>query len=98
MDKNILICPVCGELLSWEEKRIFCSKGHSFDKAKEGYFYLITKQGYSLSGDSAESVRARRAFLNSGYYSVLAETLVETVEKYGENSDVLTDACCGEGY
>lgn len=98
MDKNILICPVCGELLSWEEKRIFCSKGHSFDKAKEGYFYLITKQGYSLSGDSAESVRARREFLNSGYYAVLAEALVETVEKYGKNSDVLTDACCGEGY
>ena len=98
MDKNILICPVCGESLFWEEKRVFCSKGHSFDKAKEGYFYLITKQGYSLSGDSAESVRARREFLNSGYYSVLARALVEAVEKYGKNNGVLTDACCGEGY
>ena len=98
MNKNILICPVCGESLIMEEKRVFCSKGHSFDKAKEGYFYLITKQGYSLSGDSAESVRARREFLNSGYYSVLAQTLKDIVEKYGKNSDVLTDACCGEGY
>lgn len=98
MNKRLLICPVCGETLLWEEKRVLCSKGHSFDKAKEGYFYLITKQGYSLSGDSAESVRARREFLNSGYYSVLAKALVETVEKYGKNNDVLTDACCGEGY
>jgi len=98
MTENLLICPVCRETLLWEDKRIFCSKGHSFDKAKEGYFYLITKQGYSLSGDSAESVRARREFLNSGYYSVLAKSLVESVEKYGKKQDVLTDACCGEGY
>lgn len=98
MFENILVCPVCGELLKIEEKRAFCAKNHSFDKAKEGYFYLITKQGYSLSGDSAESVRARREFLNSGYYEVLARALVETVEKYGKNAKVLTDACCGEGY
>ena len=98
MIENILICPVCGEALTIEEKRTFCSKGHSFDKAKEGYFYLITKQGYSLSGDSAESVKARREFLNAGYYDVLAKALVETVKKYGKNQDVLTDACCGEGY
>ncbi len=98
MFENILTCPVCGEPLKIEEKRAFCGKNHSFDKAKEGYFYLITKQGYSLSGDSAESVRARREFLNSGYYEVLARALVETVEKYGKDAKILTDACCGEGY
>ena len=98
MIENILICPVCGKFLKWEEKRVYCESGHSFDMAKEGYYYLITKQGYSVSGDSAESVRARREFLNSGYYEVLAKKLVEIVENYGKNGDILTDACCGEGY
>lgn len=98
MIENILICPVCGKFLKWEEKRIYCESGHSFDMAKEGYYYLITKQGYSLSGDSAESVRARREFLNSGYYELLAKTLVDIVENYGKSGNILTDACCGEGY
>lgn len=98
MDTSVLRCPVCGDCVNFDGSRIFCAKNHSFDRAKEGYFYLITKQGYSLSGDPPESVRARRAFLSSGYYSVLAKALLSAVEKYGKEGARLIDACCGEGY
>lgn len=95
---SALVCPVCGGELEITDKRAFCAAGHSFDRAKEGYFYLITRAGYSLSGDSPEAVMARRDFLMSGCYASLAEALLGLGKKYGKSGMLLTDTCCGEGY
>ena len=35
------ICPVCGKLLSKNEKMYFCSSGHNFDISKKGYVNLL---------------------------------------------------------
>ena len=38
----MVICPICGEELQEKEKSWSCSKGHSFDVARQGYVNLLT--------------------------------------------------------
>ena len=97
---EIFRCPVCGEPLTESEKLYHCAKNHSFDKAKSGYVNLLPiKQKHAkLPGDNPEMVRARRDFLNQGYYQHLQETLCEAVKQYMPSGGVLLDAGCGEGY
>lgn len=47
-------------------------------------------------GDSAESLRARRSFLDAGYYAPLRDTLVTVLNQSRPRS--LLDIGCGEGY
>lgn len=93
---DIRICPVCGEKLNSSPKGLFCSRGHSFDRAKEGYVNLLggSKKG-SLRGDSREMAVSRRAFLNRGYYAHLAAGVASALPDQGGS---LLDICCGEGY
>ena len=64
------ICPVCKNELSEEEKLYRCENGHCFDKSKFGYVNLLQSQKSSAKrhGDDRLMVRARRDFLDSGYY------------------------------
>lgn len=50
-----------------------------------------------LPGDNPEMVRARRRFLEEGFYSHLLEALCEGVQIF-PHSGVLLDAGCGEGW
>lgn len=97
---NILCCPVCGQLLNREEKRYLCPAGHSFDRARQGYVNLLQSQRSSQRshGDDREMVTARRAFLEKGYYAPLRELLTEKVYFYTDESGVIADAGCGEGW
>ena len=58
-------CPLCGEKLTGDST-LKCTKGHCFDRAKEGYWHLLPVQSMRTKapGDSKEMVAARRAFLN----------------------------------
>ena len=92
----MLVCPVCGNPLVFQDHVARCSLGHSYDVAKEGYVNLLraSKSG-DLIGDDKVSARCRRDFLNKGYYSSLKETLYAYfVERKGS----VLDICCGEGY
>lgn len=94
------ICPVCKESLSEEEKLYRCENGHCFDKSKFGYVNLLQSQKSSAKrhGDDRLMVRARRDFLDAGYYGFLRDALCGVCEKYlPEGGDVL-DAGCGECY
>ncbi|MBQ8894328.1 MAG: methyltransferase domain-containing protein [Clostridia bacterium] len=97
---KILRCPVCGELLEKEEKRYCCSRGHSFDRARQGYVNLLQSQRSSKRnhGDDKEMVTARREFLEQGYYEPLRRLLVEKVYFYTVPNGVIADAGCGEGW
>lgn len=77
-----------------------CGRNHCFDRAKSGYVNLLTpnRMHSKLPGDNKLMVRARRAFLNRGYYSFLAEKLCSLVCDYAENNVLMLDAGCGEGY
>jgi 23S rRNA (guanine745-N1)-methyltransferase len=89
-------CPVCKDALVEDERTWRCESGHSYDTAREGYVnLLITHQRRQREpGDSADMLRARRAFLDAGHYAALRDALAPLL---GGASSVL-DVGCGEGY
>ncbi|MBQ7363276.1 MAG: methyltransferase domain-containing protein [Clostridia bacterium] len=92
------VCPVChGELESFGNMKK-CPRGHSFDRAKEGYYNLLLSKKGGMHGDNAEMVRARRAFLERGYYEPLAERVAERVLELTPRGGTVLDAGLGEGY
>lgn len=96
---SILICPVCGEKLELSDRTFTCGNRHCFDMAKSGYVNLLpTNQGGSVHGDNKMMLRARRDFLEKGYYSPLCEKIAEVALKYAHEGCVFLDAGCGEGY
>lgn len=95
---SIFICPVCSEKLALSGKSYICPKNHCFDMAKSGYLNLLTAKHGTVHGDNKFMLRARRDFLEKGYYSPLREAVCETVIKYAEQGNIILDAGCGEGY
>ena len=93
---DFLKCPVCGASLQQEDKVCRCTgeKIHCFDFAKSGYLNLSGPRGGE--GDSKDAVRARRLFLDGGYYQPLCDRVEELLTAYGAAS--VLDAGCGEGY
>ena len=103
MDERIrLLCPVCGAELRDDNSRLFCTKkGHSFDKARQGYINLLPVQNkHSLNpGDTKEMLAARRSFLDKGCYSPICMAAAEAIKRYSPSgSPVIADIGCGEGY
>lgn len=97
-DQTIFACPHCGLGLVHTKTDAKCPNGHSFDRAREGYFNLIVSGRISpttTSGDTADSLAARRRFLATGAYRPLADALVDTL---GELNGPVLDVGCGEGY
>ncbi len=90
-----LNCPKCNQPLIKVEKTCKCPNGHSYDFAKEGYINLLLSES-GVHGDDAQMVKARTSFLNTGSYSFLRDALCSLVAS--EESDVLLDLGCGEGY
>lgn len=91
-------CPLCALPLPAEAGTWRCGNGHSFDVAREGYVNLLpVQQKKSLSpGDSADSLRARRAFLQAGHYQSLRDAVVAQLRPLAAQS--LLDIGSGEGY
>lgn len=94
-----LCCPVCGEQLNRDGGSVRCSRGHSFDVARQGYVNLLTvdKKHSSHPGDTREQVLSRRAFLEGGYYAPIVDALLEAAKPLGLSGELL-DVGCGEGY
>ena len=94
------ICPVCRGELFEEGKSLKCSLGHCFDVSKFGYVNLLmsSKSSAKHHGDDRLMVRARRDFLDKGYYSFLCKKLCEICAGYLEKNSVILDAGCGECY
>ncbi|MBQ9148599.1 MAG: methyltransferase domain-containing protein [Oscillospiraceae bacterium] len=94
-----LICPICGRPLGRAEKEYRCEANHSFDIARQGYVNLLPVQRKrSLNpGDTREQVLGRRAFLESGCYAPISDTLNRTALELGATGPIL-DVGCGEGY
>jgi 23S rRNA (guanine745-N1)-methyltransferase len=93
-----LTCPVCALDLDRQPRVWHCPQGHSHDVAREGYVNLLPVQQRHSSepGDSADSLRARRAFLDAGHYSPLREAVVQVLRGIGAQQ--VLDIGCGEGY
>src|SRR5690554_174133 len=99
-----LLCPLDQQPLLPNEQGWQCSAGHQFDRAKQGYVNLLpVQQKKSLQpGDNKDMVRARKNFLDTGYYSPVASALSNMVLTHINNSGAAEpaylDAGCGEGY
>ncbi len=98
---SLFVCPVCGGELQNDDGRYFCAKKHSFDMASEGYVNLLTadRRHSASPGDDRAMARARRDFLDKGYYDALRQALCgEITLRASPDGLVLLDAGCGEGY
>ena len=104
---SLLICPVCTEPLTAEGRTLRCPRGHAFDFAREGHVDLLPAgHGRStLTGDTAEMLRARRRFLERGWFAPLARALEDCRAALADDVApdhgrglVLLEVGCGEGY
>lgn len=90
----------CEKSLELNGTCLRCSAGHSFDRAREGYWNLTQPQDKkSLNpGDTDEAVLARHRWLQRGH----AEGLVEALKSLADGLSVVAnprvlDLGCGEG-
>ena len=94
----LLACPLRQTGLSQTGTALKCANGHSFDIAREGYVNLLLQK---RSGDAKEMLRARRSFLEHGFYQPLSDAVNELVHTYLLDVSKplhILDAGCGEGY
>lgn len=100
--KSLFRCPLCAAPLERGERADTCPAGHSFDRAAEGYTYLLpANQKHSKHpGDDKAMVAARCAFLDKGYYAPLRDALAREAVRLLHDlpAPVLLDSGCGEGY
>lgn len=95
--ERYLACPHCAQALALHERTLRCAAGHSFDLAKQGYVSLLAGDAHTGTGDTAEMVAARAAFLAAGHYRPIAEALASAAAAVtGEG--LVTDLGAGTGY
>ena len=97
---SVFVCPVCKRDLVSNGKSFICENGHCFDISKFGYVNLLmsSKSSAKRHGDDRLMVRARRDFLDKGYYSFLCEKLCKICCDRINSDAVVLDAGCGECY
>ena len=92
-----LACPVCGAGLAAEADGLGCIAGHRFDRARQGHVTLLPPGHRPPSGDSAEMVADRVAFLEAGHYAGLTGALAAAVAD-GPEPHTLLDLGGGTGH
>ena len=109
-----LRCPVCSAALVADDlgkgKQLRCEAGHSFDRARQGYWNLLLAQRKrsKAPGDNEAMVQARHNFLSRGHYQPIATSIQECMtglvsEKLADEvahpkPALVLDLGCGEGY
>jgi 23S rRNA (guanine745-N1)-methyltransferase len=94
----LLACPVCGGVLRADGGALRCEAGHSFDRARQGYVPLLPPGHRAPSGDSAEMVADRVAFLDAGHYAGVTAALADAVLDDGGPPRHLLDLGGGTGH
>jgi 23S rRNA (guanine745-N1)-methyltransferase len=95
----LLACPVCGDRLAVapDGSALRCTAGHSFDRARQGYVPLLPPGHRAPSGDSAEMVADRVAFLDAGHYAGVTGAIADAVTADGSPRSLL-DLGGGSGH
>ena len=92
-----LRCPVCRLGLVELDAAVRCPRGHSFDRAKQGYVHL-TANPVAHPGDSARMVDARAGFLAAGHYDFIAAALAAAATAANPGAGLIVDVGAGTGY
>jgi 23S rRNA (guanine745-N1)-methyltransferase len=87
-----LRCPICAGPLARRQQALHCAAGHSFDMAKQGYADLSAGR-LPHTGDSAQMVADREAFLAAGHYDFIADALAASAP-----GGFLVEAGVGTGF
>jgi 23S rRNA (guanine745-N1)-methyltransferase len=90
----------CEGALAFDGAQLRCPNGHTFDRAREGYWNLLQPQDRrSLhAGDRDEAVAARRRWLSRGFASGLLEALRSAIGLCPNPAGgTVIDIGCGEG-
>lgn len=101
--RGLVACPICAAAMADRAGRtLICPAGHSFDRAREGYYNLLAVQHKASRdpGDSKPMVAARRRILDAGIYAPIAEHVSARVVELarGRKDFAILDAGCGEGF
>src|SRR5688572_627215 len=95
----MLLCPVrgCQMELARADRRLLCSRGHSFDIARSGYINLLQPQDRRSKqpGDTAAAIAGRRRLHDSGATGPLLHAIADITA--AAPSDIVLDAGCVEG-
>ena len=97
---SLFCCPLCAAPLEKTDRTYRCPRGHSFDRAREGYVHLLpANQMHSTDpGDDKGMATARNRFLSGGYYKPLCDALAQLALQYAPETVSVLDSGCGEGY
>lgn len=92
------ICPVCSLPLHIKGHTLQCERRHCYDLSRQGVVNLLMSQKSAdkRHGDDKLMARARRDFLDQGFYTPLLKKIEETVLPYCPRKTVLLDVGCGE--
>jgi 23S rRNA (guanine745-N1)-methyltransferase len=99
---TVLRCTVrdCAENLAWDEPLLRCPRGHTFDRAREGYWNLLQPQDRKSkrAGDRDDAVAARHRWLARGFADGLFEAVAGRIDALHLSAGaVAIDVGCGEG-
>ena len=76
----LLACPHCARSLNRQAGGVGgCVDGHRFDISRQGYLSQQGKGSRTDTGDSADMVQARVAFLGAGHYRPIADEIAARV-------------------
>ncbi len=98
----VLRCTVrgCGQALELGASTARCAAGHSFDRARRGFWNLLQPQDRRSAnpGDRVEAAQARRRLFERGLAKPLVDALRERLAGAAVGSrDAVLDVGCGEG-
>jgi 23S rRNA (guanine745-N1)-methyltransferase len=94
-----LRCPVCSEPLAPAVGALICSRGHSYDVAREGYVTLFATGVGHADGDDAGMVSARANVEQTGQFDPLTAALAETAGALGDaGTSLVLDVGAGTGH
>ena len=81
---KLLACPKCHQQLHLENKTLKCENNHCYDISKRGYINLLLNPDKATNnpGDSKESLVARKAYLNKGYYDPILNQVITCIDEF----------------
>lgn len=97
---NLLLCPICKQPLLKLEKTYTCKSNHSYDISSSGYTNLLlcNKKKTLEPGDNKEMTRARKEFLDKGYFDNVSNYINQILSPIITDDSIILDAGCGTGF